>query len=269
MRSRNVPVLVVALALALAGCTSNPVQPSSSSSAEFQRPAADRPVTSEAQKRAKAHVDLGTAYYTSGRFGTALDEADTALADDDSYAPAHHLKALVLMALDDVANARVNFERAAQLAPGDPDINNSYGWFLCVQKQYDAGLQRLDMAARNPYYTATTRPLTNSGLCLAMQGKDAEAETYFRRAVQADPDNMQALLNLAAIAYRRKNYEAAHAYLNTAHQRGQASPESLWLGVRVEHMRGDRDAEASYVSQLKSRFPTSPQYQKLIEGNYE
>lgn len=260
-------VFALMTGLAMVGCTTDPARPTTS--AEIQRPAADRPATSEAESRAKIHTDLGRAYYSSGRFGTALDEARYALDYDSSYAPAYDLNAQVLMALGDVAAAKTNFERAARLAPGDPEINNSYGWFLCVQQQYDAGLARLAMAARNPYNNAVTRPLTNSGLCLVAQGKDVEAEDYFRRAIAADPSNIQALLNLAAIAYRRKNYEGAHAYLNTAHQRGVASAESLWLGVRVERLRGDRDSEASYASQLKSRFPTSAEYQKLIEGNYE
>ncbi len=270
MTQRKVLAFAIVAGLAVAGCVTNPTQSGSpTTSAEIQRPAADRPVTTQAQKRAKIHTDLGMAYYTSSRYGTALDEAREAIGYDSSYAPAHHLNALVLMALGDVGTAQASFERAAQLAPGDPEINNSYGWFLCVQKQYDAGLKRLALAARNPYYDAVTRPLTNSGLCLAAQGKDEAAEDYFRRAVRADGNNIQALLNLAAIAMRRKNYEAAHTYLSTAHQRGHATAESLWLGVRVERARGAHDAEASYASQLKSRFPTSPEYQKLIEGKYQ
>jgi len=262
-------VLVFALlaGLAMVGCTTDPARPTTS--AEIQRPAAERPITSEAQQRAKIHTDLGMAYFTSGRYGTALDEARTAIGFDSDYAPAHHLNALVLMGLGDVTTAKLSFERAAQLAPGDPEINNSYGWFLCVQKEYAAGLERLARAARNPYYDAVTRPLTNSGLCMLAQGKDDEAADFFRRALAADGDNIQAMLNLAAIAYRHKNYESAHVYLSHVHQRGRATAESLWLGVRVERARGARDAEASYESQLKSRFPTSPEYQKLIEGNYE
>ena len=251
----------------LAACTTNPVQ--NNTSADFQRPASERPVTSQNQMRAKAHTDLGMAYFSAGNFGVGLDEARIALAYDPDYAPAHQLNGLLLASLNDKVAARQSFERASALAPGDPDINNTYGWFLCVQKRYEEGLERLAMAARNPYYNATTRPLTNSGLCLVMQGKDTEAEPYFRRAVAADPENIQALLNLAAIAFRQKNAEAAHSYLNDVHQRGRATAESLWLGVRVERMRGDRDSEASYESQLKSRYPTSVEYQKLIEGKYE
>jgi len=265
--SKTTRVILLSAAVLLAGCNTNPVQ--NNTSADFQRPAADRPVTNRAQARAKAHVDLGMAYYSAGNFGVGLDEARIAMTDDPNYAPAHLLNALLLASLGDQVAAGKSFERASSLAPGDPDINNSYGWFLCLQKRYSEGLRHLEMAVRNPYYQTVTRPLTNSGLCMLLQDKDVEAEPYFRRAVAADPENIQALLNLAAIAYRRSNFEAAHTYLAEVHQRGRATAESLWLGVRVERKRGDRDSEASYASQLKSRFPTSAEYQQLIEGKYE
>lgn len=261
-------LLALLSAVLLSACNTNPVQ-NNATSADFQRPAADRPITSDNQRRAKAHTDLGMAYYTAGNYGVGLDEARIAMAYDPNYAPAHHLNALLLASLDDTVAARQSFEKAYSLAPGDPDINNSYGWFLCVQKRYAEGMERLAMAARNPYYNAVTRPLANSGMCLMMQNKDVEAEPYFRRAVAADGDNVQALLNLAAIAYRRGNFEGAHTYLNEVHQRGRATAESLWLGVRVERKREDRVGEASYASQLKSRFPTSTEYQQLIEGKFE
>ncbi len=252
----------------LSACTTNPSVPGSSASMDL-RPAAERPVTSDNQGRAKIHTDLGMAYVAAQRIGVALDEARIAMAYDESYAPAHHLHALVFMALNDVASARVAFARADALAPGDPEINNSYGWFLCVQGEVEAGVRMLEQSARNPYYTTPTRPMTNAGLCRMGQGQLEAAEAYFRRAMALDGNNIQAILNLAAVSYRRKNPEAAHVYLNTVHQKSQPTAESLWLGVRVERARNDKETEASYGSQLKSRFPTSPEYQKLIEGNYE
>ncbi|WP_227818005.1 type IV pilus biogenesis/stability protein PilW [Nitrogeniibacter aestuarii] len=254
----------------LAGCNTNPARNTNpNSSADFQRPASERPVTTRNQRSAKVHTDLGMAYYSAGRFGVGLDEARVALAYDPNYAPAHHLNALLLVSLGDKVAAQQAFEQAIRLAPGDPEINNSYGWYLCVEKRYNEGMERLAMASRNPYYDAVTRPLTNSGLCLMLQQKYAEAEPFLKRAVAADPNNTQALLNLAAAAFFRENYEAAHAYLNSAHQQGAVSAESLWLGVRIERKRGDKDSEATYASQLKSRFPTSREYQQMIEGKYE
>ena len=259
----------VAAALMLAACATTTQQAQQGGSAMLQRPASDRPVTSEAQGKAKIHADLSMAYLSARRFGVALDEARMALAYDNDYAPAHHANALVLMALEDAESARLSFERAASLAPGDPEINNSYGWYLCTRGDYENGIARLERAVRNPYYLTPTRPLTNIGLCeLARKNEDA-ADAAFRRALQADNNNRQALLNLAAIAYRRGNLAAAHAHLNTAHQRGEPSAASLWLGVRVERARGNRDGEGSYASQLRRLFPTSREYEMMIEGNYQ
>lgn len=268
MKTVHLLVTLGLIGALLSGCTTNPAAPGSSASMDL-RPAAERPVTSDNQARAKIHTDLGMAYVSAQRTGVALDEARIAMAYDNTYAPAHHLHALVLMALNDAASARAAFARADALAPGDPDINNSYGWFLCVQGEVDAGVQMLEQSARNPYYTTPTKPMTNAGLCRMGQGQLEAAEGYFRRAVALDPNNVQAILNLAAVAYRRNNPEAAHAYLNTVHQKTRPTAESLWLGVRVERARNDKETEASYTSQLKSRFPTSPEYQKLIEGKYE
>lgn len=270
MINSNALVALLAATLLLSACATTQQQSTQSGgSAMIQRPASDRPVTSDAQAKAKIHADLGMAYLGARRLGVALDEARMALAYDSNYAPAHHVNALVLMALEDSESARISFERATELAPGDPEINNSYGWYLCTRGDYENGIARLERAVRNPYYETPTRPLTNIGLCEVERKNDEAAELAFRRALQADNNNWQALLNLAAVAYRRGNLAAAHAHLNTAHQRGEPSAESLWLGVRVERARGNRDGMESYASQLRRLYPTSREYQMLIEGNFQ
>ena len=265
----KINLVAAALGVSLLGACANTQQATQGGSAMMQRPASDRPLTSEAQGKAKIHADLAMAYLSARRFGVALDEARIALAYDNAYAPAHHANALVLMALEDAESARISFERASELAPGDPEINNSYGWYLCTRGDYENGIARLERAVRNPYYRTPTRPLTNIGLCEIERKNDEAAEAAFRRALQADNGNRQALLNLAAIAYRRGNLAAAHAHLNTAHQRGEPSAESLWLGVRVERARGNRDGQESYTSQLRRLFPTAREYELLSEGNYQ
>jgi type IV pilus assembly protein PilF len=49
---------------------------------------------------------------------------------------------------------------------------------------------------------------------------------------------------------------------------GQPSAEALWLGVRLERKLGNRVAEGSYAAQLRSRHPTSPEYQEFLKGNF-
>ena len=47
------------------------------------------------------------------------------------------------------------------------------------------------------------------------------------------------------------------------------SAESLWLALRVERRLGQRVAEQSYATQLRRRFPGSPEYQALQRGKFD
>jgi type IV pilus assembly protein PilF len=214
-------------------------------------------------------MELGMAYFQVGRYDVALEEARAALAQQDSYSPAFHLMGLVYMYIDDLPAARANFERALGLAPNDPEFNNSYGWFQCATGQERQGLERLAVAARNPYYNAPARPHTNAGLCHLRLKDDAAAEAQFRRAVQLDPANALALFHLAGIAYRRGAYEQARVLLVQLHQQREPTAGSIWLGVRTERKLGNRDAESSYAAQLRGRFADSAEFQAMNQGHYE
>jgi type IV pilus assembly protein PilF len=266
--------LPLAAALAVVACGVLPArQPEAAGVgagvAAADRPAADRPPVDEAESKARIHVDLGAAYLQASNHGVALDEARIALASAPNYAPAYLLVATVYMFLDDKAAARANFEQALRLAPGDPEINNTYGWFLCASGQERAGLEHLAIAMRNPYYRTPASPQINAGLCYLRLKDEAAAETAFQRAVQVDPANGQAYLQLADITYRQGRYELAKRYITVLHQIGPTSAASAWLGLRTERRLGNREAAASYAQQLKSRFPTSSEYQLLLQGKID
>ncbi|BAL23143.1 type IV pilus biogenesis/stability protein PilW [Azoarcus sp. KH32C] len=253
------------LAVMLGGCVSTRPGATGGNAAP---PASELPVSGAAAS-AKVHVDLGMAYFQIARYAVALDEARTALVMDPNYSPTYHLMALVYMYIDDMPSARENFQRALSMAPNDPEYNNSYGWFQCVNGNFSDGLERLAIAARNPYYRTPTRPYTNAGLCYLAKGDEAAAETELRRAVQLDPSNRSAIYQLAGIAYRRGAYEVANTYLVQLHQEGEPTAASAWLGLRTARRLGNRDAEASYAAQLRGRFADSPEFQAMTQGKYE
>lgn len=266
---RKVATLCMVLAAALAGGCATMPGSGGADVGPAARPLADLSPSGDAETRARTHVDLGMAYFEMTRFDVALDEARIALDNVASYAPAHHLMGLVYMMIGETAAARSNFEQALRAAPGDPDFNNSYGWFQCTQGQEQEGLARLASAARNPYYRHATRPLTNAGLCHLRLSDETTAEQQFMRALEADPQNAQALFHLAEIAYRRGNYELARTHLVRLHQQMAPTASSVWLGLRTERRLGNRDATASYESQLRSRFADSPEFQLSLQGKYE
>lgn len=253
--------ILISLALLLASGCATKGGGGISAEGGLQRPVSELPATSERQAGSKIHVDLGTAYFQAGRFGVALDEARVAQAFDPEYAPVYHLFGQIYMYLDDTVAARQNLERAIALAPGDPEINNTYGWFLCASGEERAGIERLAQVGRNPYYRTPTRPYTNAGLCHLRLKENALAESEFLRAVQADPSNTLALFQLASLAYQRGAYEVANGYLQNLQQQAVPTAESLLLGARIARKIGNRENEMSFATQLRSRFPTSKEYE--------
>ena len=261
---------VCAFSLTLGGCaTTMPYGEEGRSADGAERPMLDRSPASQSEARAKINVELGTAYLEVGRFDIALDEARAALEHQAGYPPAFHLMGLVHMYVGDDNAARINFERALRGAPRDPDFNNSYGWFLCGTGNEQEGLQRLAVAARNPYYRHPTRAHANAGLCNLRIGERDAAREHFARAVNADPSNVQALYHLAEIDYERGNYPAARTSLVRLHQQVEPTAASAWLGLRTERKLGNREAEASYAEQLRGRFGDSAEVQLLRQGAFE
>ena len=259
---------VLGALLVLAGCAAGAVTQTSSYD-RAERPVSQQPTTTEARRKARIHVELGQAYLEAARYGVALDEAKSAIAYDRTYAPAYQLMGLVHMFLEENPVAASYFEQALRLAPGDPEIGNSYGWFLCSSGHEKAGLEQLAAVVRNPYYQTPSRAFTNAGLCHLRLNDDASAERQFLRALEVEPGNRQALFHLAAISYRRGVMEATKRYLSELHEGGEPTAESLWLLIRVEHRLGDRAAEASLVQQLRRRFPASPEFQAFLQGQYK
>jgi type IV pilus assembly protein PilF len=261
-------LVIVGCAMLLGACAvPGPTAPSSDGMA---RPVSEQTATSDQRSKAKIHVELGTAYLEGARFSVALDEAKAAISYDSTYAPAHLLLGLVYSYLEQYDLALPEFEQAARLAPGDPEVNNSYGWFLCSRGRETEGLQRLDQAARNPYYRTPARAYTNAGLCYVRVKQDANAEQQFTRAYQLDQSNRVALFQLASISYRARQYERARQWLSILQRQMPASTaETLWLGLRIEHKLGNASAESNYAMQLRRDFAASDEYQALLQGNYE
>ncbi len=251
----------------LAACAN---MPQGQTGGDVLRPAADKPATTEQRARAKAHVELGNAYLQANKLGVALDEAKTALSDDASYAPAQLLMGQVHAFLGEFEQARPFFEEASRLAPGDPEINNAYGWFLCNRGEIQDGVTRIEQAARNPYNQTPAMAWTNVGLCQILRKDDKAAEAAFLRAVQVDAGNLRALFNLSEIAYRAGNYPRAREWFLALQQRlKKPSAETLWLGLRIERQLGNREAAADYALQLRRDFASSSEFQLLQQGKFD
>ena len=238
----------------LAGCVSSTTVTSQPSQAQ------DAPVKIDAVRRAQVHAELSGAYFQRGQMGVALDEARQALKEHSDYVPAYNMLGLIYMELRDDAQATANFEQAMRLAPNDSDVLNNYGWFLCQRGAPAKAMGFFESALKNPLYSSPERAFLNAGTCARQLGNEAEAERNLRQALDIQPALAQALYLMADISYKNARLKDTESFL-TRYNRvtGNPTADALLLGVRVSRALGDKSSEASYLQQLKRRFPEAPQ----------
>jgi type IV pilus assembly protein PilF len=257
----------LAVALLAAGCANNPQAP-----APAPQPQAPAPVRSQEaspQQRAQIRVDLAAGYYERGQMDVALQELGEAAQLDPSNARIYNIYGLVYAVMGEKAKAEENFRKAVQLAPNDSNIRHNWGAYLCTTGRAREGIAELDKAISDPLYKTPEIALINAGKCSAQAGMYDQADLYFRRALTASPNNPVAAYNLALLAFREAHYDQARAWMKPIMQQSSPPPEALYLGMCIERKQGDHQAELSYTSQLRNRYPDSPEAKALPGGKCE
>lgn len=225
---------------------------------------------SDSRNRAQAHAELGAAYFARGQMGVALDELNEAVRADSGYAPAYNILGLIYMTLREDGKAEESFRRSLSLDGADSDAHNNYGWFLCQRGQIDESVRHFMAALKNPLYASPEKSYLNAGICSRKKdNNDAEAEGFLLKSIRIQPRQPQALFHLADINFKRGNYTEAKKFSEQLSRIAQPTAESLWLGLRIEHKLGDRNAEASYGLQLRKMFPDSSEAEAVRSGKYE
>jgi len=255
--------LIVLLALLVACTSQKPNQPGSG------RPGTEGGSSSPLE-RAKIHTELGVSYYENGQLGVALEELNIAVAADKTYAPAFNALGLVHMDLKEDDQAEKYFRQAIKIDPSNSEAKNNYGMFLCQRGRQKEGIRQLLDALKNPLYATPDAAYRNAGLCARKAGDTKSAEEYFLKALKLNPNQPQALYNLAEINYQRDDYAAAKQYISRYFTVTEnAGPEALWLAARIERKIGDRTALANYGLQLRRRYPSAPETKAFAEGRFE
>jgi type IV pilus assembly protein PilF len=254
--------IVLALVAALAACAGDPGGPTPPGNMIVGE-------VSDARNRARLHTELAAAYYGRGSMAIALEELRTAVDADASYAPAHSMFGLVYMQLREMPRAQESFERALSYSPNDSDINHNYGWFLCQTERAPDSIKYFLHAIRNPLYPTPWRSYAAAGVCSQRMKNEKQAEEFFERALRLEPDEASSLLQLGQIRYRQGSLEDARKLVARFNRLVSPTPESLWLAVRIERKLGQRVAERNFSTELRRRYPGTPEHQALQRGEFD
>lgn len=253
MTPANLKILVVArsaaliLALLLGACASN----------------SDLPAGADLKAAARINTQLGVDYMRKGQMDQALEKLKRAVDQDPDFALAHSSLAFCYAKSAEPEKAEKEYRKALSLEPDNAVIRNNFGVFLCGQSKLAEARRMLLDAAKDKSYATPEAAWTNAGVC-ARQNKDLEtAEADFREALSINPEFPDALAQMADIAYQRKDYLRARAFLQRYGATAEATPAVLWIGLMTERKLGDLSAAHQYEKRLKRDFPESSEAKTL------
>lgn len=255
-------LLSLTLALLLGACAQTPTNNATQNGK-------DTDMLEAVNTRARVHTELAAQYYSRKQYAVSLEEIRVALQADNSYAPAYMMRGLVHEALLEDKEAEESYRRAIRLAPEYSEAHNNYGYFLCKHGRYDEAMAEFETAWKNPLYSTPERALANAGQCAMRKGDIEQAANFTRRALVRAPDQIQALLTLAEIQYHQGDYKMAHATLGRLNNRDMLDAQGLWMGVKLEHKLGNREAEAEYGAMLRNRYPEAQETSWLLSGQFD
>jgi predicted TPR repeat methyltransferase len=151
--------------------------------------------------RAPEHVGtlqlLGVLEARRGRFATALEWLDRAVALDPQLASLHNNRGNVLLALDREDEAVASYDCALALGLEDPHALNNRGAALQARHRFDAALQSFDRAlALRPDFADA---LLNRGELLLEIGQRSAGIDALQRARAAGADDAKINFTLASL----------------------------------------------------------------------
>ena len=260
--------LLVAVALALSGCATKPNAPAPAP-APAPEPTPIKSQEATPEQRAQIRTELAAGYYERGQMDIALQELGNAKALDPTYAKIYDIYGLVYAMLGERAKAEESFKQAITLAPDNSEFRENWGAYLCATGRERDAMPEFERVLKDPLYKTPEIALINAGKCSAALGDTKAAEDYLRRALVVSPGNATAAYNLALLAYRQSRVGEARAWMRPVMQVAQPPAEALYLGYCIERKNGDREAARSYESQLKNRWPDSPEAKALAGGGCE
>ena len=211
-------------------------------------------------------LDLGVGYLRNGEYTRAKEKLNRALELDPKNAVVHQTFGLLFQLEGENELAEDHFKQAIRYDPNSAQSRNSYGAFLFSQQRYHEAVEQLAIASENRFYANRAAVFENLGVAYARINDIENVEYAFTRAMQLNPEQSRALLELAQIHFDQRNYISARDLYKRHAKVSAASPRTLWLCIQLAQLFKDRNEEASCIEALEGIFPASDEYRMYKES---
>ncbi len=138
----------------------------------------------------------------------------------------------------DLEKSLINFRKAAELDPSNPDVFNNMGVIYKELNMFDQATEDLLRALYlNPRYV---KAYNNIGVVYYLKGNYNGAVANYQKAIELDPENLESYNNLSVIYKKLNQLEQAKAILNKALAKSPKDAATNYnLAVLYEEL-GDR-----------------------------
>jgi type IV pilus biogenesis/stability protein PilW len=200
----------------------------------------------------EAQRNLGEAYLRQGDYTTALRELlkAEAMNPDDPYL--QDSLGTVYAAKDRLEEAVAHFQRALSLKPDYAPARNNLGSVYLLQKKWDEAISCLKPLTGSLLYATPQYPLYNLGWAYYNKGNYEQAEKYYQKALDIEPDYARALWGLGLIHLSTGKMDAAQKELEEAVKNAPTFAQAYWDLGNLYRQRGQDDkAIAAYKKVMR------------------
>ena len=217
---------------------------------------------------AEANFKLGVGYMQSGHNQVATEKLLKAVQFKDNYPEAHNALGVLYEELREYGAAENHYKRAIDLKSDYSLARLNYARFLCLREpvrtsEGEAELQRLVAEPANAGAVAADA-FAALGACALQRQDAATAETSLRRALELNPNNTSALLEMAQLSQQQGKTLQGRAFIQRYHGQTRPTLQSLLLGIMIESTKeGDPMLRREYAAALVAHFPNSDEARRL------
>lgn len=245
-KSTSKPFLAMALALAvgalsLTACSSN----NSTSPNSNVNPV----------QAAKTRISLGLTYLQNGNFTQAKTNLDKAMQFAPGLMDSHFAMAYYFQSVDEVSQAERSYQQALQLAPGNADLLNSYGAFLCLQGRFQQAEEYLKAAINTQQYSYAASTYENLAICSQAQANIDEAIQYLKTALSHEPGRIKSAWLLLELTTSTGRWTEAKSALSRFEKIAPVNARSLEYTIMIERGLGNHANAQGYAKKLRELYP--------------
>lgn len=216
-----------------------------------------------------AHVELGLTYLKRDNRESARRHLEKAVNLKPEAAPAHNGLGLLYQLTGETVLAEQSFTKALKEQPNYSQGRISYGRFLYSLARYQDAYVQFELASKDLSFSGRALALTYLGQSALQLNNKPKAKSSFKHAANIDNKLALVKIELGDMYFDEQNYAEAKRYLDEFVALTGRTSRSLWLGIRIEQVFGNKDKEASYALALRNLYPYSKeylQYKKALES---